>query len=244
MAKRGGPEVDSQTGEILASGATKKRSTGSDKLPIIDTHLPGVSLIVKPGTSPRLSPSATERLLVSAGQFVDGYQEQERIENDTKGPAEKVIKDTVGTTEGLRGIQVAGHFRLPVSVPETKGWNRRLLKKGTGDHYSQVVGQEHVILEVDLDPLPGIDPALLLAAFRITLNVLGVPEEQAEARSRIKEVILDVNEKALDTLQAEQGVVLPEGTITTKKGPITINQPTILREGVETSIPSQPGQQE
>jgi len=74
---------------------------------------------------------------------------------------------------------------------------------------------------------------MLLAAFRITLNVLGVPKDQVAAGSRIKEIVLDVNEEALGTLQVEQGVVLPVGTRTIKRGAITINQPTMLEKPTE-----------
>jgi hypothetical protein len=216
------------SGQGIPAGEVKKSRVSSNQLPTVDSSVPGVKLIIAHGANPDILRRTTGELVQAARDYVAAYgplgEAKAAIE-----PAEAEIRRIVRETDGLRGVEIDGEFRLPVSVPVTVVWDRAKMKQGTGKHYPQVVTGERVTLEIDLDPHLGIEPATFLAITRLVLDHYGSSREDAVARTKMK-VDLDVNEKLLDQLEETGVVMLFPGTRTEKRGTPSINKPAFLRK--------------
>ena len=214
-------------------GEAKKRRVSSNKLPEKGTHIPGVNIIHQPGTDPRPSLNTVEALLEAARRYVELYPDLQAVTAEMKEP-EKIIRTIVGGVPGLSGIEEEGKFRLPVSNPQTRIYQREQLREAAGEHYGEIVTKETVVLTANLAPELGIEPDVLLGALGLVLRYFGVPDEEIKTRLKM-DVALDVDEKVMGDLIEGQAMALPGNAVAVKKGTPTINKPTVYLPKTEQS---------
>ena len=248
MARRGpsaeGEPTGDAQGAVKKSGETRKRRvTSTNRLPVADSHIPGKHFITSEvGVVPDMRRSEAEEAFSAAEAYIPLWLQLQELTGKMK-PAEGVLRRVTKGVRYFRGVEEDGNFRLTTSLPEPFVWNRDALKRDAGEHYPEVAPKETAIFIVDLDTVQGVDPAVLALALKLVLEYYSVPEEQHAARIHMQ-VDPEVHEATLRRFIEHNTISLSDEARTFKPGTPKINEPIILREGVETSIASQLEQQE